>query len=145
MITWQAPEFEYNSKTEWWFLGVAISACILGLIALWQKNFLFLIFVVIAAIVVIAWGKEHPKLIDFSLDDKQLRVGHQLYELKSFGAFAIKERALQFKNKARLRPFFNISAPKDRVEEIKSHLLKFLPEMDYNESLVDLFSKILRF
>ena len=145
MIEWQLPEFQYHKKSDWWPVWVVFLAFLLGLLALWQKNFLFLIFIIIAAFAVLSIANEKPKNIDFALDDKGLHLGAKFYELKSFSAFALKDGRLQFKNKGRLRPFLTVPYPEDRQEEIKKHLLAFLPEIEYNESLVEVLTNILRF
>jgi len=40
---WEAPEFEKKEKTNSWFIIPAIITIILGFIALFTENFLFLI------------------------------------------------------------------------------------------------------
>lgn len=145
MIQWSFPEFEYHHKDLGWFVGFIGLAAILSVIALWQKNLLFLIFTAIAVFVIIFWAKEKPKNLNFSLDKKGVWVEKSFYEYGTFLAFAIKPGGLQLKNKARLRLFLNIPFPEDRLDEIKEHLLAFLPEAEYNESTIDALSRILRF
>ena len=47
-IIWQAPEFRYRHKDESWYWLTIMATAVLFLISLWQKNFLFAIFAVIA-------------------------------------------------------------------------------------------------
>ena len=47
-IVWQIPEYEYRSKDVSWYWISLIAAIVLFAFAIWQKNFLFAIFVVIA-------------------------------------------------------------------------------------------------
>lgn len=150
MINWSAPEFEYHDKSDFWPLFVVFISFLLGLIALWQKNFLFLIFIIIAAVTIIAWREKRPENVDFGLDNRGLWIKKNFYEYKSFASFALMEtgdelNSIQFRNKGRFRPYVVVPFPKDKFDEIKKHLLNFLPEVEYNESLIDVFMKILRF
>ena len=145
MIKWTAPEFEYFKKTEWWQWALIVIAIILGLIALWQRNFLFLIFIAIAAFIIALLAKEKPRNIDFELEKRGLLINKKLYEYRTFASFALKEETLQFKNKERWRPYLTIPIPADQEELVRSYLLAFLPEVEYNESAIDALSRLLRF
>lgn len=150
MIKWTAPEFEYFKKTEWWHWALMVIAVILGLVALWQRNFLFLIFIVIAALVVSLLAREKPRDINFELEKRGLLINKKLYEYRTFDSFALRQAqdelgALQFKNKERWRPYLTIPITTDQQEPIRSYLLAFLPEVEYNESAIDALSRLLRF
>jgi len=145
MIKWSAPEFEYFKKTDWWYWSLIVVAIVLSLVALWQKNFLFLIFIVIAAVIISLLAKERPRDIDFELERRGLLIDKKLYEYKTFSSFALNDHSLQLKNKGRWRPHLTIPIPEGQQEMIKNHLLDFLPEVEYNESAIDVLSRLLRF
>ena len=63
--TWKAPEFQYRSKgVSWYWMSIIIAVAIIAF-AIWEHNFLFGIFIVIAEILLITWGNEAPRTIDF--------------------------------------------------------------------------------
>jgi hypothetical protein len=73
--TWEAPEFEYRPKNiSWYWLSIIVSAAIIAF-AIWERNFLFGIFIVIAEILFIAWGNETPATIHFVLTENDLSIG----------------------------------------------------------------------
>lgn len=145
MIKWSSPEFEYYEKNKNWFLVAIIIAVIIALLALWQKNFLFLIFIIIATVMIISLGKKKPNVVDFTIDDKTLWVKDKVYNFDQFESFAIKPGSLLFKNKERFKPYLVVSFNKNDLEAIRKHLLDFLPEIEYGESLVEVLSNYLGF
>ena len=144
-IQWIAPEFEYHKKDDGWFVAVVLVAILVGLFALWQQNFLFLIFDVLATIMIIIWGKEKPKTVNCELDEGGLHIKKAFYGYEIFSDLAIKPGSLAFKNKTKLRPLLTIHFPREKTEEIKAYLLDFLSEMEYSDSLVDSFSRYFKF
>ena len=62
-IQWHAPEFEYRAKTmSWYWLSILLAVVILAL-AVWQKNFLFGIFVIVAEILILVWANREPRTL----------------------------------------------------------------------------------
>lgn len=145
MLKWSCSEFEYQEKNNTWFLAVIAATIIIGLFALWQGNFLFLIFAIIAALMVIVWSQKKPKIINFMLDDRGLWIEDVFYSYNKFDSFAIKPGSLMFKHKERFKPYLIISFNKNDLEGIRKHLLDFFPEMEYNNSLIEVFSELFRF
>ena len=72
-ISWRAAEYEHFEKGGGWYLMVGGAALILLLIALWQKNFFFGIFILIAGILVIVLANRKPGVLDFKLTEKGVR------------------------------------------------------------------------
>jgi len=141
MIQWQALEYRYHRKSLDWFAGVIGLAVILLIIALWQRNFLFAIFIVIAGILVVVWARERPRPILFTLDKKGLWIGRRLHDYRRFDGFALSETQLQLRYKRYLRPYLTVHLPRGRpgkkIKAIQEQLLAFLPEIEYNESLIE--------
>jgi len=137
MIQWQALEYRYHRKSLNWFVGVIGLALILLIIALWQQNFLFAIFTVIAAGLVVFWGKERPRRLQFTLDKKGLWINRCLYEYKQFDGFAFSENRLQLRYRQHFRPYLTIPLPEKKNRALREQLLVILPEIEYNESLIE--------
>lgn len=145
-IKWTAPEYAYFHKdVSWYWLTVIISVLIVAF-ALWQRNFLFAVFVVMAEALLLFWGRRNPKNLEFKLNDKTLAIGNQtFYPYESFAGFAVRENEIVFKSKNRLSPYMKISAEESKLGEIKKLLSRHLPEIEYEESLTDHIVKMLRF
>ncbi len=139
-MKWSFPEFEYKEKSNTWFLSVIIVAAVVGLLALWQTNFLFLVFTAVAVLMIIIWSQKKPKMINFELSEDGLWIEKVFYSYNKFSAFAIKPGSMLFEQKERFRPHLTVSFDRKDMDSIRKHLLDFLPEMEYHESLIDVFS-----
>ncbi|MDO8430063.1 MAG: hypothetical protein Q7S73_01710 [bacterium] len=147
-IIWQAPEFEFQHKdASWYWLTIIVSA-ILALVALWQLNFLFAIFVVLAETMLIFWAKETPKILQFKISDRGIQLGRlKSYSFEELDGFHISELRNQpelvLKTRNKLHPYVIILMLEDDAPEIKEFLKNHLAEIEYEESLSDhLFKRI---
>lgn len=149
-IIWTAPEFEYRPKdVGWYWMSIIISAIFI-LAAIWQKNFLFAIFIIVAEAMMLYWARQLPPHIEFKLDDKGLLLGknkfHPYEELTGFSVIDKKGAwGLTLKTKEKLQPFIKITIYKNDAEDIKKLLKEHLEEMEFPESLIDHVSKVIGF
>lgn len=151
-IHWHAPEFEYRDKGELWYLGVIVLTAILVLIALWQRNYLFALFVGIAGALVISWGRRFPATLKFSVEEHGIRIDaikfHSWGELESFAVHERQDELSEIFLKKRRRspnPLIRIYAYTDELGKIRERLAEHLPEEEHEESLVDSLERIVRF
>jgi hypothetical protein len=149
--SWQAPEFEYRPKSvSWYWISIIISAAIIAF-AIWQRNFLFGIFIVIAEILLIAWGNEIPATINFTLTENDLSIGEaKRYQVKLFENFSVNEldddwTELHFTFKAKLRTPLKVLLPKTKIEEVRKNFKPVLRETEFDPSLLDSLEKIIGF
>lgn len=150
-IHWQAPEFEYREKTvSWYWISIIAAACIIAF-AVWERNFLFGFFVVVAEILVITWANREPREIDFELTDSGLTVGpHKYHALKEFESWSAEEFAegwseIAFNFRAKLRTPLKILAPTETLDEIRKNLKLILREVEHQTTLIEAIEKLLRF
>lgn len=152
-LKWRAPEFEYIAKDVGWYWLTVIASILLILFALWQKNFLFAAFVVIAEVLVVTWGRRQPASVEFRLDERGLEInGQKFYPYEDFKGFAMKfgrrpdEFAdLAFLKKHRLSPTLKVFVPPDQARLVKDFLGQRLSEFEYEESLTEHLGRLLRF
>jgi hypothetical protein len=145
MISWHSHEYHYHEKHEGWPVLVAIGTFVVALIALYQSNFLFFIFALIAGVLFAVWGMRPPRELAFALDRKGLSVGGRLHPYRHFSAFALDGSSLHLYPKSTLKPRLAIDVPDEREKEIRELLLEFLPEVEYTESLMEALGHLLRF
>lgn len=147
-IIWQAPEFEYQHKDVSWYWLTIIGSGFLVLLSLWQKNFLFAIFVVMAETMLVFWAKEFPKTLQFKINHHGIQLGRlKSYSYEELDGFHILELGGQseliLKTRHKLHPYVKILILQEGSEEIKNFLKERLPEIEYEESLSDhLFKRI---
>lgn len=150
-ISWEAPEFEYYAKSpSWYWISILISIVLLAA-ALWQKNFLFAAFIIIAELSVFHWAGAVPRDINFKIDERGVTRGQErAYAYAELEHFAFNQsggeiKELIFKHRAKIRPYIKMVVAPSLVPEIRSHLANFLPEEEYDEPMADALAKFLRF
>ena len=149
-ISWQAPEFKYEHKdVSWYWLSIIIAGLMI-LLAIWQRNLLFALFIIIAEIMIIIWAKERPKTLNFKIDDKGVHIDKiRTYNYDDLGGFHIIEKdnisELVLKTKNRLHPVVKIIIASINIAKIRDTLNDHLPEVEYEESLADHIDRLLKF
>jgi ABC-type bacteriocin/lantibiotic exporter with double-glycine peptidase domain len=150
-FSWRAPEFKYYYKDASWYWTSGIIAGTLILISLFQKNFLLVIFLILAELIIIMWAKQIPRTIDFKIDEDGIHCGKlksYLYEeLDGFCMEKDNEEAgeLILKTQSTLNPFVKINIFTKDQENINNILKNFLDEVEYEESFSDKLSDFLKF
>ena len=154
-IRWVGPEFERHNKGPLWDTVVVIIAALLIVIALlWQRNFLFAVFIGIAAAAMIFWGRKEPPLVEFVVDGEGLAIGARaLYRYGELSGFAVSPypvatgdfAEIVFHRKEALRGHLKIFIPVADVDRVREALAEFLPELEYEESFADHLSRIIKF
>ena len=160
-FVWRAPEFEYTVKDVSWYWLSLIIAAILLILALWQKNFLFAIFVVIAEAVVFSFANRFPAVWEFKIDGDGIlikfpdgeagkKADEKFYSFKEIDCFDIhpvneeyKELVLRLKSK--FAPYLKINIFAEDELKISESLLKFLPREEIKISMSDVLLKLIRF
>ena len=150
-IAWEAPEFEYREKDiSWYWITIIIAALIIAF-SVWERNFLFGFFIVIAEILVIMWGTQKPRTFTFALNDSGIEVGeHKFHALKEFESWSAAEiddewTEIAFNFRARLKIPLKIMAPHDKLDEIRKNLKLVLREVEHETSLLDAIEKLIKF
>ena len=151
-LQWRAPEFEERPKDVSWYWASIIAAVLILGFALWRGNFLFAVFILIAEMLVIAWGNRTPNIVDFSLSENVLTVSGRIrYALGDMEHWSVAEgsseewAAITFHPKRGVRLPVLIHAPRARLAEIEHYLLVRLPKIEHEESFLDTLEKFLGF
>jgi hypothetical protein len=150
-ITWEAPEFEYREKdVSWYWITIIIAALVIAF-AVWERNFLFGFFIVVAEILVIAWGNQKPREISFTITESVIEIGTvKSYALKEFESWSTQETGdgwveIAFIFRAKLRVPLVVLAPDEKIEEIRKNLAPLLREVEHQMSLIEAIEKLMRF
>ncbi len=150
-MEWEAPEFEFREKgVSWYWISIIFAAFFIAF-AVWQKDFLFGFFVVVAEILVIIWGDREPRMLPFYLSDDHLRIGerkiHLIREFKGWSTDRNTEEwaDIHFYFDSHWRAPLRMIVPHGRVEEVRKNLSPVLRELKHDMSLIDAIEKIIGF
>jgi hypothetical protein len=149
--TWEAPEFEYREKEVSWYWISIIAAALIIAFSVWQKDFLFGFFIVIAEMLFIVWGNKAPRTLTFTLTDTELNIGgYKSYSMKEFESWSAdlddgEWADVSFYFRSRIRPALLLIVPAPKVAEIRANLKLVLKEIEHEPTLVDSIEKFLRF
>lgn len=151
-IQWRAPEYETREKTpSWYWLSIAVTSVILAL-AVWQRNFLFAVFIIIAEILILFWGNEKPRERAFALGEKGIRIDDAPpIPYSRFDAFSVlkeegsgwAEFALRYR--VNLKPSLKVLVPGEKVEAVENLLSSVLSQIEPHDTLTDTLEKLFRF
>ncbi len=151
-IRWEATEYDDVERSALWYMGLGLFATTLALFALWQENFLFAVFVVMAALTITALSREKaPKRI-FAINHRGLEVdGIKQFPFNSLAGFSIEEplkeggwAKLIVYTKTLFHPSLHIAAPQTKLGEIRSVLGGRLKEKPHEDSLMEELLKLLK-
>lgn len=124
------------------------------IMSLIQGNFLFTIFVILAVSLVLRWGRQAPHQIEVKITETGVDVGERKnYPYDRLLGFATRRldpheegmSELILRQKHRLSTYVKILVPNKITEEVRLRLNQRLPEIEYEESLVDHISRLLKF
>lgn len=151
-LTWQAPEFEERDRDVSWYWVSIIIAAVLVTFAVWQRNFLFGIFILIAEILMIVWAGREPRLIHFSISDRGIVIDERKhYLLNEFETFSADEFAdddyadFMFHFKGRFHPPLQIKVPAEDASDLKKMLKQTLKEIPHEPSFIDSLERLIGF
>ena len=149
-ISWEAPEFEYREKEVSWYWISIIIASIIVAFSVWQRNFLFGFFIVVAEILFIVWGNRVPDIITFTLTDSEIDISeHKSHSLKEFEAWSVNDMGdwveISFYFRSRIHPPLVVIAPEHQLTDVRANLKVVLKEIEHEMTLIDSIEKFLRF
>lgn len=149
-LHWKAPDFEYRQKNISWYWSSVFIAVVLLALALWQKNFLFAVFIVLGEIMLVVWANKLPRFFGFSIDERGISIEKKFYPYSEIEHFSILEQNNDFneiilKSKKGLSPYISLRIKRDLLPKAKAILLEYLPEEEYEETLPDAFSRFIKF
>ncbi len=149
-VSWRAAEYEHTHHDSWWFLKIGIAGLIFLAFAIWQKNFFFGVFIVIASAVILTHNKREPNVIDFRVSEKGVRIANQLYEYNEFQHFSVRKRPgkldeIVFKRKIMFNPFLHIPADSRTIWDAREIIKRKIQEVEHDSSLLDVLLDLIGF
>lgn len=137
-VEWSAPEYKHEEKSIDFIWAIGLVALVACGIAVWQHNYLFAVFLIIAGASLILFSIRHPRDVSFSIETTGITIGKDKYEWKSIKGFDIKKNdgspVLLIELDKYFLPVYTIPLPLDLIPSIKESLLKVIPNIELEES-----------
>ena len=146
-IQWRAAEQENSKKEVSWYWLVILTSGALILLALWQKNFFFATFVVLATVTLLLFGRRRAKTFEFSISEKGIAIGEGLfYDYDQLESFAMRRRPnhldeIVLKRRVVINPHLRLPIATELGERAEAFLEKKLEKLEYEESLMDILGE----
>ncbi|MBK5215449.1 MAG: hypothetical protein JJE53_01415 [Candidatus Pacebacteria bacterium] len=150
-IEWSAPEYSHKERGNDWFWALGLVTIISCGVAIWLKNNMFAIFLLLSGGSLILFTLRHPKDISYIIETKGITMGKDLYEWKNIKSFNIKSKEdeplakLLIETSKYILPVYTIPFPQELQAQIKEDLLKILPRSEIDESKSMVFMEKLGF
>ncbi len=151
-IKWLAPEYLHKEHSNDWFWTIGLIAIVGCVAAIWFGSYVFAIFIFISGISLIMFTVKEPRIFEFTLDHKGLRVGKEDFSWKDLKSFNIKEESeerefdkLLIETTRNFLPVYTLFAPKETVFFIKKEFLKKIPQSEIDESKTTQFAEKIGF
>ena len=146
-ITWTAPEYDQKKKQPDWFwaLGIiAISAVIASII---YKNYLFAIFILLAAFLLVLLSVRKPETMEFELDEEGIKAGDTFYSYHRLKSFWIQKMPghyhLLLHTDRTFMPVITLPLKNAPENEIREELEKHLPKEELHEPFTHKFMEFI--
>ncbi len=152
IIEWRAPEFYYREKGVSWYWLSIIAAIVILSVSVWQKNFLFAVFVVIAEILMLVWAGRKPREVSFILNEKGLTIsGNKFYPYSAIEAFSVREGHseewydISLKLRHGFRHHLNIQTPTKNLSKIEEAISRYVEKTEPEDSFLDSLERLIGF
>ena len=149
-IEWEAPEFQKYEKSRIWFIVAALFALIFFALALLMRNFIFAFMIILMILSVFLYATKQPRIIRFKISGEGIYVENKLYPYDGIKSFWIDYEPPDLKQllivgKKRFSSLVSIPLADQDPVQIRTSLLKFIPEEKQEQSISDAIARRLRF
>lgn len=148
ILQWRAPEYQLPEKDRKWhlYMGLALLA-IIAFAVYTNSPIMAITFILIGVVGYIFLNKE-PEEIDFMITDDGIAAGREIYEFENMKSFWIfyepgGRKIISFRMNNSLLPFVHIPIGNQNPVAIREILMKFIPEVRQDPSLVDAFERMI--
>jgi hypothetical protein len=136
-MRWQAYEYLYHEKTIDWYWYFGLVAVILIASALYLHNLLFAFIIGIASFIMLMYSNKHPKVIEYSMNEKRISFENSSYEYRDILYFFIvdnekhaDEKLLLLQLKKTTSTLVMIPLGDAPLDDLRTFLLNFIEEKE---------------
>ena len=139
-IHWTGPEYIQREKGSEWYSAVTIVAVGIIISAILLSNYIFAVFILLAAFTLILFASKKPKTIEIKINEQGILCDKYFYPFGSLESFWIEENVdhhkIILKSKKILMPYISLPIPSDNVETVREFLRNYLTEQELHEPLL---------
>lgn len=146
--SWKGPEFEVYEKSARWY-AIAI-VFILGMVgyAIYENDPIMAITFILVGIVGYIYSQKSPRIVNFAITTKGVFADKELYLYDNINSFWIfyeptHTKTISLHTKASMMPFVHIPFDDEDPVEIRSFLIKYIPEIKQDPSIIDTLERVL--
>ncbi len=146
-VSWHGYEYEHSEKSRDWYLILGIISVAMAIAAVFFHNYLFAILIIVSAFSIAVHAAEPPKLKEFRVDERGLKVGAKLYPYENINSFWLDDGdnttnpQLFIELKRAFIPIIIIPADPAQIARTKEALLARLEEKEhkvpFSQTLMD--------
>lgn len=150
VIFWWTAQAEENARRHsvLWYATTFIIILAVTIFSIVQKNWLFLIFIILAIFIYLTMSRRHTDKGLFRITDKGLEIDERKYNFPELKSFALNKKNgknyLMFETNRIMEKILSVPIKKD-LDKIANYLKKYLPEKEYQESFIDTLKDFLGF
>ena len=143
-LAWSAPEFQYIHNSVNWYWIVATIGLLFTIGAIVAGNWSFAILLSLSTFMLMVLSTMRPKMINTSLNKKQIIINSKGYSLKSFDSYRIDEERdkLLLRSKKIYHPLTVVplphDAPKSKIETLLDEETDLELDEELSEPLLDI-------
>jgi len=150
LFSWEISSHDERERTTPFYIVAFCIMIALLVFALWQKNFLFGVFVILAMGTFLFLSMQPSDIHSFSLTNTELIIGHKetQYTYNQFDHFDIVEFSpddceIYFVFKDKLKPLLHIRMYRVDIPGISQFLSTKITRATIDPPFIDIFSKII--
>lgn len=133
LAAWQFDEYTQHNRSIWWYIGGSLISIAILTYSVWQKNFLFSVFIVLVLIVLILRHGSEPVSVEFKIMEDGIIIGSGFYKFKEIETFWIvydppSVKNLYFNFKSRIHPHVMIPLKNQNPINIRRLLNRVIKE-----------------
>ena len=141
IIEWQSREHHFDKKSTDWYWGLGIIATGAGVLAFYFGNWIFGIFIILAALVIGLLSYRETKIVPIKISVEGIIFGKSFFPFSSYISFWIEEdhvhgARILLRSKNRMLPLSVIPIGDEiDLEDLRDILDNFLPLEFLQESI----------
>lgn len=140
MISWIGPEYIQKEKGSEWYSAVTIVAVGIIISAILLNNYIFAVFILLAAFTLILFASKKPKNLEVKINEQGILFDKYFYPWNVLESFWIEENATHFKlilkSKKILMPYITVPISQDKIPETQEFLRNYLTEEQLHEPVL---------
>ncbi len=148
IVNWDAEEYIQREKNGGWYVVFVLVVLALIVLSVVLKWWTFTALVVLSAIALLIYVKRPPRQLHYSLSDKGISEGNNLYSYEDFKNFGVLQDgdnyAIVMTPRKRFSPRVTIYFPQESGEEIVDAFGMRLPMEEVKLDFLDKMVRMLR-